>query len=167
MSNVCRIGVGRDLGNWHEGFLRGLESSRGAWDGFTAELIDIDRSDWLDVVRDFDVIVWKPALMGEGGAAQFRAKVHFMEVMLGKLVIPNVATSWHFENKAAQSHIFHLLGVPTPRTIVANDPAEAMRHLDDARFPLVFKQPHGAGSDQVFKVETRSARASAGSSGTR
>src|SRR5262249_34945313 len=109
MTNICRIAVARDPLNWQEGFLRGLERKRAKWNGFSVEEIDIDRSDWLNVIRPFDVIVWKPVLMGEGGSAQFRAKVHFMEVVLGKVVVPNVSTSWHFENKAAQSFLFDYL----------------------------------------------------------
>lgn len=151
---VCRIAVARDRLNWQHGFLRGLERKRAEWDRFTVEEIDIDRSDWLDVIRPFDVIVWKPALMGEGGAAQFRAKVHFMETALNKVVVPNVATSWHFENKAAQSFIFAQHDVPTPRTMIAHDWREAERRLAESRYPIVIKQPHGAASNNVFKVDS-------------
>lgn len=150
-----RVGIGRDAIGWHERFLERVEEHRAAGVPIEGTVVNLDANDWMDVAARFDAIVWKPVFMGPAVAAQFQAKIRFLEREMGRIVMPNEATIWHFENKVAQSYLFRREGVPTPHTFASFDPDDALAQLDREQFPLVFKRPYGASSDRVQLVRTR------------
>jgi glutathione synthase/RimK-type ligase-like ATP-grasp enzyme len=76
-----------------------------------------------------------------------------LEHLLGKLVVPNYRTIWHFESKVAQSYVFATQGIPTPRTFVSFDYADCAEALSQAKMPLVFKKSHGSQSRNVRLVK--------------
>jgi hypothetical protein len=67
-------------------------------------------------------------------------------------VFPNARTSWHFDDKTAQSYLLSVLGAPVPRSWLFWSEAEALRWMGKAEFPLVFKLASGAGSSNVLLV---------------
>jgi len=152
MSDPIRIAVGRDITNWHDHFAGALESKKRAGYPLEYGIILLEGHDWLRAVEPFDAVIWKPANMGPQSAAQFQAKVYFLEEYAGKTVVPCYRNIWHFENKVAQSYVFEALKVPTPETIASFDYHDAMAVLRDEPFPLVFKEPAGAGSRNVRLV---------------
>jgi hypothetical protein len=115
----------------------------------------MERHDWLEAVRPHDLILWKPYTMGVSGAAHFKEKIFLLESHLGKLVVPNYATIWHFESKIAQSHLFALEGVPTPATVATFDDEEAAALLSTCPMPVVVKRSEGASSQYVRLVRSR------------
>jgi glutathione synthase/RimK-type ligase-like ATP-grasp enzyme len=149
---MMRVAVGRDGDDWHERFMAALAEHPGAVD---AELVDLDAAHWLDAVRASDAVIWKPAFMGSAAAARFREKVWFLQQHAGKLVLPGFNSVWHFESKIAQSYLLQSAAVPTPATTVSFDCDDALRRLDRADMPIVMKEAHGAGSDQVRLVRSR------------
>jgi len=122
---------------------------------FKWEDVDINRYDWLDKLKNFDAILWPPGCMGIKPASHLKEKVYFLEHHIGKLVIPNFETIWHFESKAAQSYVFNYYGIPTPRTVVTFSLKDAMQLLDAEHYPLVFKTSSDAGSRGVWMVKTK------------
>lgn len=149
-----RIVIGKDLAGWYRRLVDAFARCRDEGAMVDVSVANLDASDWIDSVRDTDVVVWKPAFMGPIAAAQFRSKIFFLEHDLGKLVVPNVATTWHFENKIAQHFVFEQHGVPTPRTTASSDYEDALRRLRAETFPIVVKEAHGAGSSHVHLVRS-------------
>ena len=95
--------------------------------------------------------------MGIDEAAHYKEKTYFLETYLGKMVVPNYNSVWHFESKVAQSYLFALANAPTPATFATFDHHDAEDRLAEAAFPLVFKRSEGAGSRHVELVNSRAA----------
>ena len=67
----------------------------------------------------------------------------------GIRVFPDHDSYWHYENKVAQKYMFESLQIPHPRSWVFYSRREAVRWLETATFPLVFKLRNGSGSMNV------------------
>ena len=78
--------------------------------------------------------------MGHEFAGYVKEKVFLLERTDGKVVLPNFSTVWHFESKIAQSYLFDLLNVSTPRTVVSFDYDEALELARRECFPVVQKE---------------------------
>ena len=150
------IAVGRDEFGWHEVFSEALLARQSAGYRLRFDVVDIGSDSWVDHVRDRDLVIWKPAYMGPRSASHFKEKIYFMEQYLGLLVVPSFRTIWHFESKVAQAYLLRERSVPTPRTVVSFTPSDALRQLDAASLPLVFKASHGASSSNVRMVNSAS-----------
>ncbi len=71
---------------------------------------------------------------------------------MGVKVFPSVSTCWHFDDKIAQKYLLEAIGAPLVPTYVFYDLGEALRWIDRASFPKVFKLRKGAGSSNVRLV---------------
>lgn len=149
MKETLRVGIGRDQQGWHTRFQQVFEAKiRAGWN-LEYDLINFERHDWQKQIASRNLILWKPDAMGVKAASFVKEKVYFMEHYLGKLVIPNFNTVWHFESKIAQSYLFAQYDVPTPETVVSFDYEDARKLLASAEFPVVIKGSAGAGSQNV------------------
>ncbi len=74
--------------------------------------------------------------------------------MMGLKVFPNTATCWHFDDKVAQKYALEAIGAPLVPVHLFLDLPEALRWIDQASFPKVFKLRRGAGSVNVQLVRT-------------
>jgi len=146
---VLKVAVGRDRGGWHEKFIDSLERRMRELPFLRYSLVNMDRSDWLSQIGDATLVLWKPAYMGHEFAGYVKEKVYLLERFLGKTVLPNFSTVWHFESKIAQSYLFDLLDVGTPETFVSFDFTEATEIAGRSAFPVVRKKAAGAGSANV------------------
>jgi glutathione synthase/RimK-type ligase-like ATP-grasp enzyme len=144
-----KIAVGKDRWGWYEKFAAALEEEKKLGYNFDYQVVNLDNHDWIKTVTPFDMVIWNPSFMGVRIASHFKEKIYFMESMLGKMVIPNYNTIWHFESKIAQSYIFSSFGVPTPETIVSFDLNDSINLINQSNMPLVYKKPFGAGSKNV------------------
>lgn len=149
-----KIAIGTDDSQWWQRFSAALDEKRGAGFPLQYDIVDLMRHDWLQVVAPYDVVLWKPYFMGIEAAAHVKEKIYVLEQHLGKLVMPNYSTIWHFESKVAQSYLFEIEGVPTPKTLVSFNHRDVVEQLHSARMPLVFKKSHGAGSKNVRLIHS-------------
>jgi glutathione synthase/RimK-type ligase-like ATP-grasp enzyme len=147
-----KIAVGRDDLGWDARFAEALDKKIAAGKPLIYSLVSLERHDWAEVARPFDLILWKPDTMGVAAASHFKEKIYFLEKYLGKEVVPNYATIWHFESKIAQSYLFDLEKVPTPRTVATFDEEELPDLLAAHPMPLVVKHSEGASSQFVRLV---------------
>lgn len=72
----------------------------------------------------------------------------------GVKVFPSTSTCWHFDDKIAQKYLLEAIGAPLVPTYVFYDLKEALRWIDQASFPKVFKLRKGAGSSNVRLVHS-------------
>lgn len=73
---------------------------------------------------------------------------------MGVKVFPSSSTCWHFDDKIAQKYLLEAIGAPLVPTYVFYDLQEALRWIDRASFPKVFKLRKGAGSSNVKLVHS-------------
>ena len=151
---ITRVAVGRD-GDWDARFLAGLEHFARAGAPVEYALVDMLAADWLDQVAPFDIVIWNPLWMTAASTSFMKEKVHFLETYLGKTVVPNFATAWHYESKVGQSYLLEHLDVPRPHTVASFSADDAEERLDVETYPLVFKESSGAGSQGVSLARDR------------
>jgi len=116
-------------------------------------VINLDRHDWIEAIETFDAVIWLGSHTSPRYAAFYSEKIYFIETFLGKKVIPNFATSWHYESKVAQSYLFKHIKARIPRTMVSFDYEDSLEQLSQAKLPLVFKRSEGAASRYVRLVK--------------
>ena len=73
----------------------------------------------------------------------------------GIRVFPDHRTVWHFDDKVAQKYLLEAIDAPLATTWVFFDKGEAMRFLERAEYPLVFKLRRGSGSLNVQLIRSR------------
>src|SRR5262249_28057322 len=71
---------------------------------------------------------------------------------MGIIVFPSLANCWLFNDKIAQKSLRGGVGAPLVPAYVFYDSGEALRWIDEALFPKVFKLRKGAGSANVRLV---------------
>jgi glutathione synthase/RimK-type ligase-like ATP-grasp enzyme len=150
---VLRVAIGKDLLKWHDKFAEAFETIK--LNGYPLEysIVNMERHDWINKIKSFDLLIWKPLYMGPRSSGFFKEKIYFIEKYLHKIVIPNYETVWHFESKIAQSYLFELNGIPHPHTIASFDFNDAKQQAKKVGFPIVFKRSYGASGDNVWLVK--------------
>jgi glutathione synthase/RimK-type ligase-like ATP-grasp enzyme len=154
--NTTRINIAvcENENNWHSKFIEALGSAKLEGYQLNYAVVNIGSDDWISALDGYEIVIWKPNHMGAESAAYFKEKIYFLEKHLGKVVIPNFNTVWHFESKVAQKYVFEKFAIPAPRTIATFDYQDALDRLQQFAFPVVFKESTGAGSSNVRLVET-------------
>jgi len=82
-----------------------------------------------------------------------RGLVRAVEEM-GLLVFPNSSTCWHYDDKIVQKYLLEAIDAPIVPTQIFYDPADALRWIESAQFPKVFKLSKGAASANVRLVRS-------------
>ncbi|MBU1054483.1 MAG: hypothetical protein KKC46_11745 [Proteobacteria bacterium] len=140
---------------WHDKLAQAFDKRIDQGQIVNYSIIDIDHNDWIKTVEQFDVVIWKPAYLGAVSASYLKEKIYFIEKHMGKLVIPNFDSIWHFESKIAQSYIFKYHAIPSPKTIVTFDYKNAKELIDQMELPAVLKESFGSSSENVYIVKNR------------
>lgn len=73
----------------------------------------------------------------------------------GLAVFPNLNTCWHYDDKIAQKYLLESIGAPLIPTWLFTNQDDALRWIDGATWPKVFKLRCGAGSTNVRLVRSR------------
>jgi glutathione synthase/RimK-type ligase-like ATP-grasp enzyme len=118
--------------------------------------VDCLGSEILERLRPVDGLLWHWVQQDAREQLVARSVIRSAEAM-GVAVFPSTATCWHFDDKLAQKYLLEAAGAPLAPTHVFFDLDVALRWIDGASFPKVFKLRRGAGSGNVRLV--RSARA--------
>jgi len=154
MKYPIRFAIGLSTDHFHVRFAEALDGKIKQGLPVEYDVIDLNRHDWLNHIEQFDVIVWKPSLMGPQFAGHFKEKVYFIEKIMGKLVIPNYSSVWHFDSKVAQSCLFEYYKLPAPHTVVSFDYHDALQKIWNSKYPVVLKKSYGAGSHYVRLIKS-------------
>jgi glutathione synthase/RimK-type ligase-like ATP-grasp enzyme len=78
--------------------------------------------------------------------------MYVIEHYLNIPVFPNNDTAWHYDNKVAQCYLLSSYNASIPKTWVFWREDDALRWIENAQFPIVFKLSTGAGSANVQKI---------------
>jgi len=95
---------------------------------------------------------WHHQVPAEVRAA--RAVIAAAEAM-GLTCFPDSRSCVHFDDKVAQKYLLEAVGAPLAPAHVFYDLASALRWIESAEFPKVFKLAHGAGGANVVLVRNR------------
>lgn len=120
------------------------------------EVFEMEQSNWAAEVRGYQLLLWR-ANLDPPFREEAAEKVYFIERCLGRRIVPNWNTFWHYDNKRAQAYLFALQGIPSPWTFVCFSRVEAEAQIPALQFPVVSKRSGGAGSENVRLLATPAA----------
>lgn len=118
------------------------------------KMIYMDRSDWMEQIKDLDILIWRPPASPAGLKAA-KDKIYAVEEYLGITTIPSYRDLWLYEEKVNQYYTLKALGLPVVETFISHDRQETLTHLETADFPMVWKVNQGFGSLGVFLLKDK------------
>lgn len=122
--------------------------------GINYKIVDCYRNDILDQVHDCDALMWH-FHHAEPADVLFARQLLYSLQAIGKVVFPDFATMWHFDDKVGQKYLLDAAGAPLVRSYVFYSKANALKWIETAEFPKVFKLRVGASSQNVKLVKTK------------
>lgn len=102
----------------------------------------------------FDALLWHWVYHVPSDVLVAKSLLQTLESM-GKIVFPDIATCWHYDNKIGQKYLLETIGAPLVPTYVFYEKDEVLEWINTTSFPKVFKLSTGAGSENVKLVRTR------------
>lgn len=119
--------------------------------GVSYEVIDIRRSDWIDLVRhsSCDVFMVWPPFYNTIWKTYCDERLRIMVKELGMFVYPDIDSIWLYESKRRTRDWLVVKGIDHPKTWVFFNEMEALNFVTSTNFPLVFKTDLGASANGV------------------
>lgn len=117
-------------------------------------VVDCFDSDIMEQLKGVDALLW------HWSHTDPKAQLAARQIILsaersGIKVFPSIATCWHYDDKIGQKYLLESIGAPLVPTYVFFDEDKAMKWIDKAEFPKVFKLRCGASSENVRLVRTK------------
>jgi glutathione synthase/RimK-type ligase-like ATP-grasp enzyme len=141
-----KIGIGVRPGSFSDGWIEYCQKH-----GVNYKAVDPYASDIVQQVGDCDGLMWH--WRHDSYADQLFARQLTLALdASGKKVFPSVATAWHFDDKLGQKYLFEAVGCGAVPAVCFYERKAALRWLQTASFPLVFKLRGGAGSQNIRLV---------------
>jgi glutathione synthase/RimK-type ligase-like ATP-grasp enzyme len=123
--------------------------------GLSYEIIDCYQPDIIDRLKDFDFLLWQignyvlPDMMA-GRSILSAAK------NMGVSVFPDYNTSWHFDDKIAETYLLQASNAPIPNSWMFYLLEDCLSWLEkEANYPLIAKLRCGSGSNNVKLLKTK------------
>jgi glutathione synthase/RimK-type ligase-like ATP-grasp enzyme len=121
--------------------------------GFSVLQVSSQSACFLQDLARCDGFMWR---IGYSTSDIHRGKllISALEHVTDMRVFPSSRTLWHFEDKIAQLYLMVLAGLPTARTQVFWNAADALAYCASASYPFVVKLARGMKSKNVTMVQT-------------
>jgi hypothetical protein len=148
------IANGDSKSDWNKRFCEAFDKKLRDGFDFSYSIVDINRNDWLDRIKPFNIIIWKSHWMGRL-SNHFKEKIFLIKNHLNIEIMPNLDTIWHFESKIAQNYLFKHYNIKTPNTFISFDYSEAIDYIENCHYPQILKLSAGAGSNNVRMIKNK------------
>lgn len=123
--------------------------------GIPFKHVDPFRDDLIQQVAGLKAFAWHWDHTDPRAVLMARQVTHALEAM-GLAVFPSSATCWHFDDKVGQKYLLEAIGAPLVPSYVFYDRESALRWVEHASFPKVFKLRRGSASSNVRLVRNAS-----------
>lgn len=120
----------------------------------TYSIVDCYKNDIIEIMKDFDILLWSWNL-GQHESLQFAKELIYSLEKMGKIVFPDFATSYFYDNKVGQKYLLEAINAPVIPTNVFYNKNSAISWANKTTFPKVFKLSGGAGSMNVKLCRTK------------
>lgn len=117
-------------------------------------VVDAYKNDIVYQVADCDVFMWHHH-HGDYRDVLFAKQLLYSLQRTGKKVFPDFNTTWHFDDKVGQKYLLESISAPMVPSYVFYSKQEALRWLETAKLPIVFKLRGGAGASNVKLIKTK------------
>lgn len=118
------------------------------------KIVNVYESNIIEQVSDCSALMWHHH-HGIYQDTLFAKQLSYSLQMAGKSVFPDFATCWHFDDKVGQKYLLESINVPFISTYVFYSKIDALKWIDKATFPKVFKLRGGAGSSNVKLLKNK------------
>ncbi len=117
--------------------------------------MDISNADFWEKVKKLDLFIfrWNVA---EDLKQIARTIMPVIENYLGIKCFPDLATSWHYDDKIREFYLLKNLGYPIIDSYIFWNRIKAYEWAEGAEYPAVFKLRGGAASHNVLLVKNKS-----------
>jgi glutathione synthase/RimK-type ligase-like ATP-grasp enzyme len=143
------VGIHDSAGSFSDRWLEFCER-----EGIRFRRVNCLATDVIEQCKDLDAILWHWSHDDAANKLVARQVITSLEAM-GIHVFPNTSTCWHYDDKVAQKYLLESIGAPLIPTWVFTSQADALRWIESAVWPKVFKLRCGAGSANVRLVRSR------------
>lgn len=118
------------------------------------EYFDPYASDWIEKAKKFDLIIWHTE---SDPATQMHAegKVYTLQNLLNVKVFPTFNELWGYENKINSHYQYKAFGLPEIPTFVSHSKLDAIKYVEQCRFPIISKIATGSSSYGVEKIKSK------------
>jgi glutathione synthase/RimK-type ligase-like ATP-grasp enzyme len=141
--------LGRAIKNYDDIFRKILDHN-------LIEHITLDASDplfWKQVARlDLFIFHWSQI---DDHHQLAKTIIPIVEKTMGIKCFPDMATCWHYDNKIREYYLLRHYGFPFIHSWIFWDKQSALKWLEHAELPVVFKLKGGAGSSNVVLIKTK------------
>lgn len=118
------------------------------------EEYDINRSDFIEQAKKFDVIVWR---IETTYSKQWEAadKLEILDKYLGKMVLPSSEALWVDEDKLRAQYVFKINEFPVIKTFSSHSESEAMKFIENCEYPIISKDKICASGFGVYMLKNK------------
>ena len=118
------------------------------------EEYDINRSDFIEEAKKFDVIVWR---IETTYSKQWEAadKLEILDKYLGKMVLPSSEALWVDEDKLRAQYVFEINNFPMIKTFSSHSEAETMEYIEACEYPIISKDKICASGHGVYMIKDK------------
>ena len=117
--------------------------------GIDCDIISCYDSDIINKLRGYDAVLWTMQNYVKADIMEARSILNSAKKM-GLKVFPDHNTSWHFDDKIAETYLLQAVGAPLPESWIFYFEDECVKWLEtEAQYPLVAKLRCGSGANNV------------------
>jgi glutathione synthase/RimK-type ligase-like ATP-grasp enzyme len=150
-----KVGIyNQHLGGLHRAYLQRYERIL-QFNGIECVWLDANREEFWEVVSKLDLFIYQWEHYDKPKQIALTI-IPIIEQEMKIPCFPDWKTSWHFDDKIRQYFLLKQHGFPVVESYIYWRKEEALRWLEAARMPLVFKLKCGAGSSNVGLVIQKS-----------
>jgi len=117
--------------------------------------LDASEPDFWDKVKKLDLFIfrWKHI---DDHHQMAKTIIPIVEKQMGIKCFPNLATSWHYDDKIREYYLLKQAGFPVVESYIFWDKKKALKWAESTDYPVVFKLRGGASSQNVLLVKKKS-----------
>jgi len=116
--------------------------------GIDYKLVNCYDNDIVEQLTDCDALMWHH-FHESARDIQLAKQLLFALEGSGKVVFPDFASGWHFDDKVGQKYLFESVGAPLVPSYAFYSRKQAMEWANKTSFPKVFKLRGGSASSNV------------------
>jgi glutathione synthase/RimK-type ligase-like ATP-grasp enzyme len=116
--------------------------------------LDANEPDFWEKVAKLDLFIfrWKHI---DDHHQMAKTIIPIVEKQMGIRCFPDLATCWHYDDNIRQYYLLKQNGFPMIESWIFWDEKQALKWLNTAELPIVFKLKGGAGSNNVILVKSK------------
>ena len=123
------------------------------YNGIDVVKLDINDVDFWEKVRQLDLFIYRWNCSDDHHQIALSI-IPIIEKEIGIKCFPNTATCWHYDDKIRQYFLLNGQNCPITQSWIFFDKVDALKWIEKAKFPLVFKLKAGAGSTNVILIRS-------------